>query len=62
MKKPAASFKTQAGIPGRVAAIVEHLARAVVYLASALALVAVVSSCAATWEPFDCNTQPEQCL
>lgn len=60
MKKPAASFKTQAGIPGRVAAIVEHLARAVAIIVLALAGVVVVASCTA--HAFDCNAQPEVCL
>ncbi len=60
MKKPAASFKTQAGNPGRVVAIVEHLARAVAVIVLALAGVVVVASCTA--HAFDCNAEPKECL
>ena len=59
MKKPTAPMKAQAGIPGRGAAIVEHLARAVAVIVLALAGVVVVASCTA--HAFDCNAQPEQC-
>lgn len=60
MKKPAAHKKGTTGIPGRVEAIVEHLARAVAVIVLALAGVVVVASC--TESAFNCNTQPEQCL
>ena len=60
MKKPAAYKKHTTGIPGRGAAIVEHLARAVAVIVLALAGVVVVASC--TTGAFDCNAQPERCL
>lgn len=59
MKNPHNIKKTLAGIPGRGAAIVEHLARAVAVIVLALAGVVVVASCTA--HAFDCNAQPEQC-
>ncbi len=52
MKNPPNIKKTLAGIPGRGAVIVKGIVGAVGY---ALVLVAAVSSCTATWEPFDCN-------
>ncbi len=61
MTKPAASIKTQAGRLA-VVRIVKQAARVVGYALASLVLVAAVSSCAATWEPFDCNAQPEVCL
>ena len=60
MKKPAAHKKHTTGIPGRVEAIVEHLARAVAVIVLALAGVVVVASC--TTGAFDCKAQPEHCL
>lgn len=59
MTKPAAHKKHTTGIPGRVVAIVEHLARAVAIIVLALTGVVVVASC--TENAFDCNAQPEQC-
>lgn len=56
--------RTQTHTTGRpkLASIVRKTARVVGYLLASLAMVAAVSSCAATWEPFDCNAQPEVCL
>lgn len=62
MKNPRNIKKTSAGNPGRVNRILKQAARVVGYLLASLAMVAAVSSCAATWEPFDCNAQPEVCL
>lgn len=62
MKNPPNIKKTLAGIPGRGAVIVKGIVGAVGYLLASLVLVAAVSSCTATWEPFDCNAQPEVCL
>ncbi len=62
MKNPPNIKKTSAGIPGRGAVIVKQAARVVGYALASLVLVAAVSSCASTWEPFDCNAQPEVCL
>ncbi|MFW9594549.1 MAG: hypothetical protein ACMV1D_03530 [Macromonas sp.] len=56
--------RTQTHTTGRqtVGHIVKQAARAVGYALASLVLVAAVSSCATTWEPFDCNKAPEVCL
>lgn len=61
MAKPADIKKTPTGRL-KLGSIVRKTARVVGYLLASLVLVAAVSSCTATWEPFDCNAQPEVCL
>lgn len=55
MTKPAASTKTQAGRL-QLASILKQTARAAVYLVSALAALAVVSSCQSS--ALNCNPKP----
>ncbi len=59
MKNPRNIEKTSAGNPGRVNQILRQTARAVVYLVSALAVVAVVSSCQSS--ALNCNAPGVVC-
>ena len=59
MKNPRNIKKTSAGNPGRVNQILRQTARAVVYLVSALAVVAVVSSCQSS--ALNCNAPGVVC-
>lgn len=59
MTKPAAHKKHTTGNPGRVNQILRQTARAVVYLVSALAVVAVVSSCQSS--ALNCNAPGVVC-
>lgn len=61
MKNPHNIKRTLAGIPGRGVAIVKGIVGAVGYALASLVLVAAVSSCAATWEPFNCNAPGVVC-
>ncbi len=61
MTKAAAPQKDDATARLKLGSIVRKTARVVGYALASLVLVAAVSSCTATWEPFDCNAQPEQC-
>ena len=60
MKNPRNIKKTSAGNPGRVNQILRQTARGVAYLLASLALVAVVSSCAASVKThaLDCTPKP----
>ena len=59
MKNPRNIKKTSAGNPGRVNQILRQTARAVVYLVSALAVVAVVASCQSS--ALNCNAPGVVC-
>lgn len=59
MKNPRNIKKTSAGNPGRVNQILRQTARAVVYLVSAVAALAVVSSCQSS--ALNCNAPGVVC-
>lgn len=61
MTKPDAHKKHTPGRSWNLSPIVKQVARVVGYLLASLALVAAVSSCAATWEPFNCKAPEVVC-